>query len=313
MAAAVADFTPERSSLGKLARAGSGGLELRLSETEDIIAGVAADRTPDQTLVGFAAEHGAEAISRAREKLVRKGLDAIVFNDVSRSEIGFDSAEQRGDDRRGGRRARSAARLQAGHRRRHPRSGGPVALRPTLEEWLKPTRTIPLLALHAEACRLLEDGDFAAGRRPAREGRQAGAREGSVREALGRAYFRSAASTRPRPSSRPCVESHPVNDYAHFCLGRALTKCGERDRARHHLALASNLRPDRRDYRLYRDRLRAASPGCQLRAVVQRVSQAAVDVEGDRVAQIGPGLLVLLGRRARRHGRDRRPPRRQAR
>ncbi len=93
MAAAVADFTPERSSLGKLARAGSGGLELRLSETEDILAGVAADRTPDQTLVGFAAEHGAEAISRAREKLVRKGLDAIVFNDVSRSEIGFDSAE----------------------------------------------------------------------------------------------------------------------------------------------------------------------------------------------------------------------------
>jgi D-aminoacyl-tRNA deacylase len=32
-----------------------------------------------------------------------------------------------------------------------------------------------------------------------------------------------------------------------------------------------------------------------LRALVQRVSQAAVDVEGDRVAQIGPGMLVLLG------------------
>ncbi len=32
-----------------------------------------------------------------------------------------------------------------------------------------------------------------------------------------------------------------------------------------------------------------------MRALVQRVSQAAVDVEGDRVAQIGPGLLVLLG------------------
>ena len=38
-----------------------------------------------QTLVGFAAEHGAEAIERAREKLERKGVDAIVFNDVSRS------------------------------------------------------------------------------------------------------------------------------------------------------------------------------------------------------------------------------------
>ena len=32
-----------------------------------------------------------------------------------------------------------------------------------------------------------------------------------------------------------------------------------------------------------------------MRALVQRVSQAAVDVEGDRVAQIGPGMLVLLG------------------
>ena len=39
------------------------------------------------------------------------------------------------------------------------------------------------------------------------------------------------------------VERHPVNDYAHFCLGRALSLTGERERARHHLALASNLRP----------------------------------------------------------------------
>ena len=44
-------------------------------------------------MVGFAAEHGAEAISRAREKLERKGLDAIVFNDVSRPDIGFDSQQ----------------------------------------------------------------------------------------------------------------------------------------------------------------------------------------------------------------------------
>jgi phosphopantothenoylcysteine decarboxylase / phosphopantothenate---cysteine ligase len=93
MAAAVADFTPERASEGKLARAGSGGLELRLAETEDVLAGLAAERTAEQTLVGFAAEHGADAISRAREKLARKGLDAIVFNDVARPEIGFDSAE----------------------------------------------------------------------------------------------------------------------------------------------------------------------------------------------------------------------------
>jgi phosphopantothenoylcysteine decarboxylase/phosphopantothenate--cysteine ligase len=91
MAAAVADFTPVEPADGKLAREGSGGLELRLEETEDVIAALAAKRRPEQTLVGFAAEHGADAIARARAKLERKGLDAIVFNDVSRSEIGFDS------------------------------------------------------------------------------------------------------------------------------------------------------------------------------------------------------------------------------
>ncbi len=57
-----------------------------------MLADLASLRSDDQTLVGFAAEHGAEAIERARAKLDRKGLDAIVFNDVSRAEIGFDSA-----------------------------------------------------------------------------------------------------------------------------------------------------------------------------------------------------------------------------
>jgi phosphopantothenoylcysteine decarboxylase / phosphopantothenate---cysteine ligase len=92
MAAAVADFRPARSEAGKIAREGSGGLELHLEQTEDVLADLASLRSDDQTLVGFAAEHGAEAIERARAKLDRKGLDAIVFNDVSRAEIGFDAA-----------------------------------------------------------------------------------------------------------------------------------------------------------------------------------------------------------------------------
>ena len=91
MAAAVADFRPERAD-GKLTREGSGGIALELAETEDVVASLARERRDGQTLVGFAAEHGAEAIERAREKLARKGLDAIVFNDISRPEIGFDSA-----------------------------------------------------------------------------------------------------------------------------------------------------------------------------------------------------------------------------
>jgi Flp pilus assembly protein TadD len=77
----------------------------------------------------------------------------------------------------------------------------------------------------------------------------------SVREALGRAYFRSAHYEEAAAEFEAVVETHPVNDFAQFCLGRALTLLGKRDRARHHLAIASNLRPERKDYRLYRERL----------------------------------------------------------
>jgi phosphopantothenoylcysteine decarboxylase / phosphopantothenate---cysteine ligase len=91
MAAAVADFRPARAEPGKISREGSGGLELQLEQTVDVVADLASLRSDAQTLVGFAAEHGPDAIERARAKLERKGLDAIVFNDVSRAEIGFDS------------------------------------------------------------------------------------------------------------------------------------------------------------------------------------------------------------------------------
>ena len=93
MAAAVADFRAAEVEAGKMQREGAEAVRLDLERTEDVLAGVARLRTDEQTVVGFAAEHGAEAISRAREKLERKGLDAIVFNDVSRSEIGFDSEQ----------------------------------------------------------------------------------------------------------------------------------------------------------------------------------------------------------------------------
>jgi phosphopantothenoylcysteine decarboxylase/phosphopantothenate--cysteine ligase len=90
MAAAVADFRPDTSVTDKLQRE-TGGVELRLAPTEDIVAAAARDRRREQTIVGFAAERGAEAIERAASKLERKGLDAVVFNDVARADIGFDS------------------------------------------------------------------------------------------------------------------------------------------------------------------------------------------------------------------------------
>jgi len=91
MAAAVADFRPAAPEETKISRHGSGGLDLRLEETGDVLATVAAGRRADQTVVGFAAEHGPEGLGRAREKLERKRVDAIVLNDVSRPGVGFDS------------------------------------------------------------------------------------------------------------------------------------------------------------------------------------------------------------------------------
>jgi phosphopantothenoylcysteine decarboxylase/phosphopantothenate--cysteine ligase len=90
MAAAPADFRTEPIT-GKIKRQDS--LNLNLQPTEDILAAIAAIRTESQTVVGFAAEHGGDAVDRARAKLVRKGADLIVLNDVSDATIGFDSAE----------------------------------------------------------------------------------------------------------------------------------------------------------------------------------------------------------------------------
>jgi phosphopantothenoylcysteine decarboxylase/phosphopantothenate--cysteine ligase len=90
MAAAVADFTPVAPADGKIEKADRTLLELRLEPTADVLAGLAARRRDGQTLVGFAAEHGQEGLARARGKLAAKGLDAVVVNDISRPDIGFD-------------------------------------------------------------------------------------------------------------------------------------------------------------------------------------------------------------------------------
>jgi phosphopantothenoylcysteine decarboxylase/phosphopantothenate--cysteine ligase len=91
MAAAVADFRPAAPHDGKIKKAGRSGFELELEPTTDVLAGLAAARSDGQTLVGFAAEHGEHAVELGRRKLAEKGVDAIVVNDISRGDIGFDS------------------------------------------------------------------------------------------------------------------------------------------------------------------------------------------------------------------------------
>ena len=92
MAAAPADFRPAEQADSKLCR-DEGARSLELQPTADIVAGVAAGRRADQTVIGFAAEHGDGAVERGRAKLARKGLDAVVVNDISRTDIGFDSSD----------------------------------------------------------------------------------------------------------------------------------------------------------------------------------------------------------------------------
>lgn len=87
-AAAVADYRPRVRAEQKIKR--TGPITLELEPTEDILVEVVRQRRPGTLVVGFAAETD-HAIDHARAKLERKGTDAIVLNDVSRTGIGFDS------------------------------------------------------------------------------------------------------------------------------------------------------------------------------------------------------------------------------
>ena len=93
MAAAVADFRPAEELDDKIKKEGRDGLSLELAPTNDVLATLSQKRRPGQVLVGFAAEHGDGAVERAREKLTRKGLDAVVVNDISEQGIGFDASD----------------------------------------------------------------------------------------------------------------------------------------------------------------------------------------------------------------------------
>ena len=93
MAAAVADFRPTSPEGAKIKKAGRERLALELEPTPDVLALLASERRPGQTLVGFAAEHGGDPVGAGRAKLERKGIDAVVVNDISRADIGFDSED----------------------------------------------------------------------------------------------------------------------------------------------------------------------------------------------------------------------------
>jgi phosphopantothenoylcysteine decarboxylase/phosphopantothenate--cysteine ligase len=91
MAAAVADFRPVAPFERKLKKEAGAPPAIELERTDDILSALARARRPDQVVVGFAAEHGDGAVDYGRGKLQAKGLDAVVVNDISRPDIGFDA------------------------------------------------------------------------------------------------------------------------------------------------------------------------------------------------------------------------------
>jgi len=92
MAAAVADYRPTETLAAKRPK-DTATWTLELEPTTDVLSVLGERRHDGQLLVGFAAETGASGLERAREKLSRKRADLFVLNDVSRTDIGFDTYE----------------------------------------------------------------------------------------------------------------------------------------------------------------------------------------------------------------------------
>jgi phosphopantothenoylcysteine decarboxylase / phosphopantothenate---cysteine ligase len=92
MAAAVADYRPAQARDDKRAKDEQTWM-VELEPTQDVLRTLGESKRPGQLLIGFAADHGDVGLERAREKLHNKNANLIVFNDVSREDIGFDSLE----------------------------------------------------------------------------------------------------------------------------------------------------------------------------------------------------------------------------
>jgi phosphopantothenoylcysteine decarboxylase / phosphopantothenate---cysteine ligase len=92
MAAAVSDYRAAAPTRTKRPKDGA-PWQVSLEPTADVLAAIGLARRPGQVIVGFAADEGETGLERAREKRSAKNADLFVFNDISRADIGFDSAE----------------------------------------------------------------------------------------------------------------------------------------------------------------------------------------------------------------------------
>jgi len=102
--------------------------------------------------------------------------------------------------------------------------------------------------LFQNGTRLLEEHDFHAAAVPLRRARELEPDKASIREALGIAYFRIHRYAEAETEFRKMLELAPVDDYAHYALGRCLEKQGREHEANGHYKLASSLRPGQAAY-----------------------------------------------------------------
>ncbi len=110
--------------------------------------------------------------------------------------------------------------------------------------------------LYQRGLELLESGDFHAAIVPLTRARDREPGKASIREALGRALFHARRYQGAAEEFGAVAAGSPTNDYALFCLGRSMQLLGRHREACQPLALACSLRPERADYRVYRDRAR---------------------------------------------------------
>lgn len=106
---------------------------------------------------------------------------------------------------------------------------------------------------------LLADGHYHQAAVPLRRASRLSPESTSIREALGRALFLAQRYGEAADEFRAVVERAATNDYALFCLGRSLQMLGRHAEARQPLTLAACMKPERSDYRAYRDRARSAA------------------------------------------------------
>ena len=104
-------------------------------------------------------------------------------------------------------------------------------------------------AAFQEGTRLLGEGNAHAAVVALEHARTLEPEKGSIRETLARAYYASRQFEAAEAEFEAVLDLDPVNDYAHFGLGKCRLKAGDRRGARGHLRQALVMRPDNPDYR----------------------------------------------------------------